>query len=1219
MFVHTAHGRGQVVEEQSVRGRKSFLVEGSGFQVWIDEKDLRVANDINEDNSTTLPYDPTPQHPAGMFGETSTIQPINHVDADERLSPTNSLSFDSAEDYPYPGPSADNFARSAGRDYSYDHYTDYSHRNGMDPADDMTADRYSREHSVPFEVASDYAMQHGNGSRRHSNSHEMEMLYGDHSAGETVRPPNNYRGKHRPPPAPEMTLPGGEDVWDSSDWLAAHPEQTFDDPREQERYEGWKEKYLGKPDGELFSRALNTYEPVYASKKGDEFGGGEPEERFEEDQDIKHFSNRHANPAALLGLGLSRALPAAGRALPGAMGGAMGGGGKGGFEDFADKANSGMIEQAVDQIIPSDVSRHIHDDQWSPGRYPGRPGYASLYQRPAGLSDKYIRVEAHTNHNDPVQQFRDDPVGFIQKRGYMHDGEVDIRLAEYVDLVESDSSIRTSAWRDVRSKALRLRREGKVHVKDITPVQIYASVDGDTDTYETMIVKGAGAKGQSIADWHCSCPWGRWAFKRQMSYVGRLCSHGYASFLEMESQHMKSPSKYGPKRKTAGIVDDFKKWAEEDNDGMIDQGAMDNFIYVRNLEDDSVSEDDVEKLYESLDNMQSTGGHRDFDVDYGFDLDKVYKEADILHLRPQTLTPDFYYVEDGADGESWTDVTKDERKTTGPDNMVKKSLRMTGSEIHYASDEELGEAVKDWASTGSDLEKLRNLSAEEPDYQNKREQNEEIRSVIDELQERGIDASQFVASLRYAEEDTTEEKKKKSPSSDQPSMDGAPNQTGQPGGSSSIEKKETAGGGALSNPTKDPTSVGYNGMPGQQMGNPGTGGIGGLGGIDAQDIMRGLGGAATGLINAIPSVMQALPGIASGIGEIGGQIGSGIGNLVNGLSRQGSFPEQDAREPFQGSGPNPKFWMESSECYVDDNERPRFVDVTDLDDDPIIKYTGDKPKQGPGKTGANDGLAKMYQKREQDYKTKNNQSPMPPKFVPGKHQWDDEDDIRTSSHYASEGANPDGSTLTSADSLVTGTGVSNLDQPFKAGSREAASGPWDGHRVKDFARFVRQKGGRPNHQMLQEYLGKPHRGLDQGGTQHLQDFTSYAEQHEASLRYAEGDYMSGMGGAADIPGSSEMLPDVPDDQFGVLASYEDGSDIVRQFQANIGNTALGNGSGGGSFSDAAIAQQAQGFLRTAGRVYSLAEQRDLENESHPSGARNLKDLDLTGTHYEDAL
>ena len=1183
MFVHTAHGQGQIVEEQSVRGRKSFLVEGSGFKVWIDEKDLRIANDVNHDNSTTLPYDPTPQHPASMFGETSTIQPINEVDADERLSPADSLSFDSAEDYSYPGPSADNFAKSAGirdwlnehtedwdeekvrdwvrrhdsefgkgekepidfkaaaRDYSYDEYLDYSYRNDMHPGDDLTADRYSREHGVPLEVASDYAMQHNNGSRRHSNS--------------------------------------------------------------------------------------------------DEFGGGEPEERFAEDEEIKHFSSRHASPAALLGL------PAAVNSLGLGLNQML----------YPDPVN-----QAIDALLPADITRHLYDD---PSPYKGRPGYASLYQRPAGLSDKYIRVEAHTNHSDPVQQFRDDPVGFIQKRGYMYDGEVDIRLAEYVDLVESDSSIRTSAWRDVRSKALRLRREGKVHVKDISPIQIYASVDGDSDTYETMIVKGAGAKGQSIADWHCSCPWGRWAFKRQMSYVGRLCSHGYASFLEMESQQMKNPSKYGPKRKSASIVDEFKKWAEDDNDGMIDQGALDDFIYVRNSEGNPFSEDDVDKLYDALNDLETTGGHRNFDVGYEFDLEKVYKEADVLSLRPQSLTPDFYSVE----SEEWdqVDVTKDERETTGPDNMVKESgyfgdgqendwrdegyyddetdgkknedkggllrmlfgphtsRRLTGRELHYASDEELCCAVKDWAGAGSDLEKLRSLSAEEPDYQNKREQNDQIREVVEELRDRGIDASQFVASLRYAEDETTqteeEEKKKKStdqPASDQPSMSGAPSQTGQPGGSSSIEKAETAGSGALSNPTKDPASVGYNGMPGQQMGNPGTGGIGGLfQGIDADDVMRGLGGAATGLINSIPSVMQALPGVIDGIGQIGGQIGSGIGNFVDGLSRQASFPEEEGREPFQGSGPSPKLWMGSSECWIDDHERERFVDVTDLDEDePIIKYTREASSHAtdkvrrppPGYVGEHRDEKELTERvrnmRPDDlFDFLYNVSAAP---IPG-------------ITAASEGANPDGSTLTSADSLVTGTGISNLDQPFKAGSRQAASDkPWDGHRVKDFARFVRQQGGSPSHQMLQEYLERPHRKLDQGGIEHLQDFTSYAEQHQASVNNS----MDMAGGVADIPGSSDMSADVPGEPLEMVASYDDNSDIVRQFQANIGNTALGNGAGGGgNFSDAAIAQQAQGFLRTAGRVYSLAEQRDLENESHPSGARNLKELDLKGTHYEDAL
>ena len=47
-----------------------------------------------------------------------------------------------------------------------------------------------------------------------------------------------------------------------------------------------------------------------------------------------------------------------------------------------------------------------------------------------------------------------------------------------------------------------------------------------------------------------------------------------------------------------------------------------------------------------------------------------------------------------------------------------------------------------------------------------------------------------------------------------------------------------------------------------------------------------------------------------------------------------------------------------------------------------------------------------------------------------------------------------------------------------------------------------------------------------------------------------------------------------------------------------------------------IADRALAFLRTAGRKYSPAEQRELEAEHHPLGARNLPNReDLIGTHY----
>lgn len=1406
MFVHTAHGRGRIVDEQSVRGRKSFLVEGSGFKVWLDEKDLRVANDVNHDNSTTLPYDPTPQHPSDMFGSESTIQPTDSIDADERLTPSDSLSFDS-EDMDYPGPSPDNFARQAGflgdllsrlpeNEWDEEAISDWVRRHdphGPVARGERGEDERSRtggRHSFP---EGDYVGRHrkenqgleapeklnaaydlfdflynassapipGITANQHTATgrsvydlmneqppgepsglghlvfqpdggrHHDDVMYGEHAFPEITSPPKGYRGRHRE-----------EEEGDIG------PMMMYSDPREQALYQKHREKVqdFGR---ELQDRALHPYDPQFSDemipvpedyvepRQPYSFGrSASMEDLFDhEDEDddmsIKHFSSLHyAGPSMYENFAEDAIDDAADDVVDILKRKAPGGKGKAGLDPNKLEDGRGKIEEIADEFAGDQNKKQV-GGYW-PGRPDGQTVTSALYERPAGLSDKYIQIQSHVDHySDPVQQFRDDPVGFINKRGYMMSDSLDIRLAEYMDLVEYDPGIRTAAWKDVRTKALRLRREGRVHVKDLGPNRIYANVEGDSDTYETMILKGAG-NDQSISDWHCSCPWGRWAFKRQMSYVGRLCSHGYASYLEMESQQMKANNKRGPdqiahfaahdgppygrssiereqiqalmddwnlspeeavreyerrqenktaaRSKKSGIVEDFKQWADNENDGMIDQQAIDNFIYLLNSQQDGdhtiVSEEDAEKLYDALDGMKSTGKVRDYDVDYLERPGDVYKdasfdkEADVLALRPQSLTPDFYFVEDGQDGQYWTDVTKDERKTTGPDNMVRKSARhprtpvdrsgsdgysdderspiededeftgfgwendpreqklrksrrLTGRELHYASDEELGQVVKDWAGAGSKLEKLRGLSAEGPDFQNMRDRNDEVREVIDELHTRGIDASQFVASLRFAadaEEDasSSDDEENAIPDSQQgqPSMEGKPNQTGQPGGSSSITKPDSSqtGGDAatpLANQQKgDPSAVGFNSYPdssspaGQSSREESTsssnsGGSSAGISIDPNAIITGLGQAAGGIANAIPGILNALPNMSGGggLGGVAGGIGSGLSGLVNGLSSGletglsgilasnhtatpiGGFPNVQLtnQESFQGSGPNPKYWMGSSECYVDDHERDRFVDVTDLDDDPLVKFVKNKPQQGPKKTG-----------------NRGSRHPFDDTF------WD---------RYAnSENSNPDGSTLTSGPE-GNDTGVANLEQVYKAGATPGR--PWDGHRIRDFRRFVKQQGSeRPTHQHLQEYLSKPHRGLDQGGKQHLQDYISYAEQHEASRRYAEIP-MADMA-TADIPGSSNLMPDD-------LMASGDRSDIVANFHRMGGIEAINNSGSGGGYSDAAIAEQAKGFLRTAGRMYSLAEQRALEEESHPKGARNLNELDLTGTHYEDAL
>ena len=270
-------------------------------------------------------------------------------------------------------------------------------------------------------------------------------------------------------------------------------------------------------------------------------------------------------------------------------GGAQGGGGGSPLGPPASK---------IDPKNPLPLWRNIDSGGWS-GVAPKSASY-----RPAGLSDKYIEIESSADyHNDPVVQFRHDPDAFISRTGHVQDEGLNPRFAEYVAQVESDSLIREAAWADVRRKALRLRRDGQVHVKDVGPDRIYATVQGDNGVYETMIKKGGSFSGlgggHGITNWHCGCEWGKWAFKRKYSYVGRLCSHGYAAYLEMQSQHTKGKAR--------------------------------------------------------LPRQTRPPSRR--------------KKADALQMVPTRLVPEMV-VNDTDDTHQVADVTKDERKTTGPDGMV---------------------------------------------------------------------------------------------------------------------------------------------------------------------------------------------------------------------------------------------------------------------------------------------------------------------------------------------------------------------------------------------------------------------------------------------------------------------------------------------------------------------------------------------------------------------
>lgn len=159
------------------------------------------------------------------------------------------------------------------------------------------------------------------------------------------------------------------------------------------------------------------------------------------------------------------------------------------------------------------------------------------------LGDKFVKLRSSGVDRDSILgRMTSDPERFAREvRATLEASTLDSpgseRLADHFYLMDEDRSVREAAWKDVRSKAVRLRNSGNVNVQEISPRSIYALVEGDNDIYPTVVVRGGATVGSgSITEWACGCEWGRWAFKREHTYVGRLCSHAYAAFMELQSQ-----------------------------------------------------------------------------------------------------------------------------------------------------------------------------------------------------------------------------------------------------------------------------------------------------------------------------------------------------------------------------------------------------------------------------------------------------------------------------------------------------------------------------------------------------------------------------------------------------------------------------------------------------------------------------------------------------------
>lgn len=254
----------------------------------------------------------------------------------------------------------------------------------------------------------------------------------------------------------------------------------------------------------------------------------------------------------------------------------------------------------------------------------------------ARLGDKYITVPQHIDHNSLQARLDDDPYRVLSELriAWFEDREVpSAGIVQQADLEAADSSIRTAAWADVRAKATRLRREGAVDMVAANPTAIVARVTGDHGIYDTIVLRGSALTGSSaVSEWSCTCPWGDWAFDRS-TFVGRLCSHAYATLQELRSMNMRKekPRNYSPKASVQNAlrsVPDFPSMSDDEVIALYDS-------FPEHVEDD----DEVERFEE----VEAEMVRRDL---WGSDHSAArYEEPNgELSTKPGTLTPDMHYI-----------------------------------------------------------------------------------------------------------------------------------------------------------------------------------------------------------------------------------------------------------------------------------------------------------------------------------------------------------------------------------------------------------------------------------------------------------------------------------------------------------------------------------------------------------------------------------------------
>ena len=217
-------------------------------------------------------------------------------------------------------------------------------------------------------------------------------------------------------------------------------------------------------------------------------------------------------------------------------------------------------------------------------------------------------------------------------------------------LEAADYHIREAAWKDVRAKAVRLRKSGQVMTHAANPDIIASQVTGDHGTYEVMVIRSNIFQGSSAVDsWSCECPWGQWAFVRDDKFLGRMCSHAYASLMELQAMtRSKTPN---PRfRDTPGIGFDMSEVRNRRRSSRtVESMDVETVIdYARDNVYDTLAENGLDiHDSEAYDLIQETwrsslGMYEDM---YGLDIpEEVYnryasRTAEMVDIRPVSWDP----------------------------------------------------------------------------------------------------------------------------------------------------------------------------------------------------------------------------------------------------------------------------------------------------------------------------------------------------------------------------------------------------------------------------------------------------------------------------------------------------------------------------------------------------------------------------------------------------